>query len=473
MKKVFLLFLGGLTLLAFISCQRKSAMESFRAENVKQIRTEHLTNGIPVILKNDPTAVSTSIDILFRGHAQLMSAKSQGIESLTLSLLSRGSKSYSREQLEQLFYKTSSSFNVSDGSPDYLQYSYQSLSKYFNTLMPVFLETLTQPRFDSQEFSRLKSEYLQDAQATSQDVSTQFVLQAKHAAFKGHPYALELNGTVASLSPMTLKDVENEYNSHFVPSRLIIAVAGKIDDEKALMAQLNSVLDTWQAKAAPLSIKPITPPESLKAAITAKSFPHSENLAYMAGVYLAPQAGSQDATGFGLMNFILRDLLMQVIRTEHSAAYTPYAAYRPGDTGYELLVAFKTQVPEKIYPLMSESVNMLVSGKTAAIQTTTTENKEVSPSAEKSFVPLSESLTYYKQAYLNSFYSAQIAEERIASQLALSMLVHNDPMAYLDIEKRVNAVTSQDIQSLAKKYLSAAPGYWLALGDSKLVGKVK
>ena len=75
--------------------------------------------------------------------------------------------------------------------------------------------------------------------------------------FHGHPYGHYVGGTVAGLNAITLEDVKAQWKRVFTQDRLMLGLAGPVDDR--LVQQVKQRLAALPAHGAPTVLLPVTP----------------------------------------------------------------------------------------------------------------------------------------------------------------------------------------------------------------------
>lgn len=101
--------------------------------------------------------------------------------------------------------------------------------------LDIVAEMLLEPRFDEKEFERLKAEQLNALRTGLRSESDEALGKAGLDAllYAGHPYGHFTGGTEAGLKAITLDDVKAHWRNVFTQARLIIGLAGGVDDAKA------------------------------------------------------------------------------------------------------------------------------------------------------------------------------------------------------------------------------------------------
>ncbi|MBI4946939.1 MAG: insulinase family protein [Bacteroidetes bacterium] len=264
--------------------------------------TENFPNGLKTIgMKNDETPtvnITVSMEI---GHRMDALGKA-GLSYLTANLMNESTKMHSAEQISDMLSRLGSAVSVNTDDEE-ITMSISSLTKNLDATLKIADEMLFQPKFDKEDFDRLKEEQLQ----TINNQSTQPVVIANNVYKKvlygkTHILSTPVIGTKESVATLTLEDVTNFYAKNFSPSIAKVVVAGDVTKESVLPKL--AFLKSWQTKEVQKTEQPPIPTiEKTKIYFVNKdNAPQSEiRIGYIAMPY--------DATGeyykSMLMNYVL------------------------------------------------------------------------------------------------------------------------------------------------------------------------
>lgn len=224
---------------------------------VPDLWTENFPNGLKAIgMKNDevPTVnISISMEI---GHRSDELSKA-GLSYLTAALMNESTKLHTAEQISDMLSILGSTVDV-DADDEEITITISSLAKNIDATLKIADEMLFQPKFDKEDFDRLKEEQLNtiNNQATQPVVIANNVYR-KLLYGKSHIMSTPVVGTKESVSSLTLDDVINFYSRNFSPSISKVIVAGDVSKESVLPKL--AFLKNWQAKEVKKAEQPSTP----------------------------------------------------------------------------------------------------------------------------------------------------------------------------------------------------------------------
>jgi zinc protease len=181
-----------------------------------------------------------------------------GLASMTAAMLNESTLTSSNEELSNRLQLLGSSVSFGVDN-NYTQVTVRSLSRNLDETLAIMAERLLEPRFDPQEFERLKNQTLQSIEQTkkqpaaSADVAFQLLLMGDQ-----NPVAYLNLGTADTVAKLTLEDVKGFYGTYYAPSiakLVVVSDLSQADIEKKL-----GILDGWRgAKTDVAKLLPFPP----------------------------------------------------------------------------------------------------------------------------------------------------------------------------------------------------------------------
>ncbi|HEY1040550.1 MAG TPA: pitrilysin family protein [Bacteroidia bacterium] len=218
---------------------------------------EKMTNGIQVMGSSDSEVPKVNILLsIAAGHRYETAAKS-GTAYLMADLLNESTQLHSAEEISDILAKMGSEISVSASSSE-ININVNCLKANTGATLKILEEILLKPKFDSEEFARVKKELqdqiaLQNTQAApiADKVFNKLVYSEKHIL--SNP----TTGTAATVESITLDDVKNYYAKHIAPSVTKVIIVGDAKKEE-ILKQLT-FLSTWKKDAPVLTAQPALP----------------------------------------------------------------------------------------------------------------------------------------------------------------------------------------------------------------------
>lgn len=191
-----------------------------------------------------------SVRLVFRTGSVDDPKGKEGLTALTTRLLLEGgTKSLNSAQLLEALYPMAAELS-GDTDKEFTVIA----GRVHRDRLPRFLEILTEallePRFDANEFERLRADQLNALKTRLRQENDEELSKAALDAllFDGHPYRHAVVGTEAGLNAITLADVQQHWQQTITQDRLIIGLAGGVDD--ALASQVKTSLAKLPATGA-------------------------------------------------------------------------------------------------------------------------------------------------------------------------------------------------------------------------------
>lgn len=200
-----------------------------------------------------------SVRLVFRTGSVDDPKGKEGLTALTARVLVEGgTKSLDAAQLAEALFPMAAEVNV-DVDKEFTTVAARVPRERLPRFLEIFSDFFLAPRFDEKEFGRLKAEQLSTIrtrlrQENDEELS-KIALDALLA--EAHPYRHFTGGTEEGLTGLTLDDVRGHWKNVFTQDRLIIGLAGAVDD--ALAQQVKTTLSALPAKGVERAPLPIAP----------------------------------------------------------------------------------------------------------------------------------------------------------------------------------------------------------------------
>ena len=365
-------------------------------------------------------------------------AGKEGLTDLCGSLLTRGgTESRTAQELEErlafLAAQLGSGISGAQGTVNL-----NLLSKDLDEGLAILREVLTKPRFQQDRIDLQKQQMLQSMKQRNDSSSTIEQINSGFLAY-GESFWDNRHQTAASLDSITRDDLQAFHQRWFFPSNFVLAVSG--DFERDTMVQkLENLFANW-----PWSDNP---PPAIPTNVTMAA----------AGVYLVNKDVNQGRVELmlpGIMRdnpdyfsiIIMNDILggggftsriMNRVRSDEGLAYSAYSSF-PG--GVYFPYAFTAGFQSKSRTVAYATSIVVEEIKHISVELVSTEELE---NAKKGFIDrLPRSFATKSQV------AGVLASEEFTGRYA------TDPDYWQKVVSRIKTVTREDVQRVAKKYLTA------------------
>ena len=416
------------------------------------IEKSKLSNGLEVWTVKQTELPIVSMNLVFKsGGGTFESADKAGVASMTSSLLNSGTKTRTAVEISNALQSIGAS--VGAGSDwDSAAVSMQSLTKNLDAALNIYADIITNPTFPDEEFGKYRQRLLVSFLARkSLPNAISNLVYNKVLYGKNHPYGRQLSGDETSVKAISRADLENFYAANYRPNNAVLIVVGDVD-KKTLMPKLEKSFANWKSAG---DMQMANVPEAMMAAKPGIYIVDKPNAAQ--SVISIGQVGvsrtSPDYFPLQVMNSILGGQLISRVslNLREDKGYT-YGArtgfvYRRGAGPFSASADVQTAVTKESVQEFLKELN----GIRGAIPVTTKE------------------LEYNKQSLIRRYPQGFETVGQISNQLS-NLVVYNLPDSYFnDYIARVNAVTIDDVNRVANKYLTPEKMAIVIVGDRKTI----
>lgn len=394
-----------------------------------KIQTVVSGKGVTAWLVEDHSLPLVSMKFAFEAGAAHDNAGKEGTAYLLARMLDEGAGDLTSQQFQQRLEELAVKLQF-DADLDHFTGSLQTLSDNKKDAFDLLQLALTAPRFDEDAIQRMRDAVLSRLKFEEQDPEQAASKRWFASAFKDHPYARPVKGTIETVGDIGAADLRDFAKRAFSRGNLKVTVVGDITAEE-LKSVLDGIFGSLAGKPALNPIPDTAPAKAAGTEVIAMPNPQSVVQFGMEGV----KRKDEDFVPAFVLNYILggggfASKLMQEVREKRGLAYSVYSY---------------------LYPL--DKAGLLIGG-------VATENKSVKESVDviKSVMndlanngPTAEELLSAKK-YLTGSYALRFdSGSKIASQL-LGIQLEGFGTDY--IEKRnglIEAVTIEDMKRVAAR----------------------
>jgi zinc protease len=153
----------------------------------------------------------------------------EGLAYFTANLLRRGTKSYSRDQIEEMLDFISGGLDVQTDK-EVIVISGTTLKENLEKFYRIFTEVILSPTFPQEEIEKMKVDQINAIENIKQD-DTRLTKEAfENLLFRRLPYGHLVEGKISSVRSFTREDAVDFYDRHFLRNNVILGIAGDFDE---------------------------------------------------------------------------------------------------------------------------------------------------------------------------------------------------------------------------------------------------
>lgn len=436
------MFSLAVTTVAFAQIDRTKAPKAGPAPKIQlgDYETFTLENGLQVFLVENHKTPRVSWQ-LFIDRDEVLDGEHAGMQSMMGSALMTGTTTKTKAQIDESVDFMGASLSTSS----FGAYA-SSLSKHKEATLGLMSDVILNPTFPEDEMAKMKKQTLSGLMANASDPGAMSSNVSSVVTFgKDHPYGeVETSESVESINSEMCKSF---YSAYFKPNVSYLIIVGDITKKEALpLVEKN--FGAWAKAEVPTHNygMPMAP-KANQVDFVNKPGAVQSTISIVYPVDLKP--GSDDVIAASVMNAILGNSgfmarLIQNIREDK--AYT-YGAYS------------------------SLSTDALVGDFYAGAEV----RNEVTDSAVTEFFYEMERLTTESvggeelqnvKNYLNGRFARSLERPQTVARFALNTARYNLPADYYATYlERLQAVSSEDVLRVAKKYLLTSNAHIVVVGN--------
>jgi zinc protease len=405
------------------------AGEPFSLKDAKRVE---LPNGLILLLYEDHRLPIVAVQAAVRRVALLEPENKAGVAALMGYLLDEGTTKHSGPAIAELIENAGASLSLNSAGG-----MVRMLSMHRQLGLGLLVECLTQANFPTDEFNRQKQRLLSQIDDAERRPDAKALRMFRELVYGKHPLGRPPLGRRLTVEPLTPADCATFYHRAFVPNNTLMAVIGDFDS-KQIVDEITRLTADWkQGKdLKPQEPEVTKPPEFVEKIV---SMPDAAQLHFYMG-HVGIRRNSPDYYKLLVMDYVLgtgpgfTDRLSARLRDREGLAYTVQAnisssaGEEPGV--FTCYIGTDPENFEKVKAMFLEELNRIRDQKPTA--------KEVEDA---------------KQYLLGNLPFHFTTDAQIGSQL---LYVERNQLGFGyidDYKKAVSAVTPEDVQEVARKYL--------------------
>jgi zinc protease len=399
-----------------------------------EIQKFELSNGLRLLVREDPRVPLVAMGAVFRGGLLAETAQTNGITRLMAKVLLKGTQTRTAEQIANEIEAVGGSVSSEAGNNTF-SVSVDVMKPDVKLGVDLLSDVLLNATFPEKAIAREKEIQIAAIQQEEEQLTTVARNIMRQALFPQHPYALRSNGSVESVQRLTQKDLLEFRDRYVTAKNGVIYVFGdvKASEVKELIEQTLG-----RMKSGALALTDAKAPVSLGKSETVERRKDKAQGVIMVG-FRGASLSSPDRYALELIDEASSDLGSRFfirIREQMGLAYYVGASQMQGLVP-GLFAFYLGTDPQKIEPV-----------KTALLD-------EIHKLANDGLSP--EELTRAKKKLIGQQEIANQSNDAFGYHCALDELYGLGFDYYKRLDHDVNALTLEDIKQVAAKYFRDQP----------------
>ncbi len=418
--------------------------------NLPAIEKQRLSNGLEVWLVRQPELPIVSMNMVFKSGGTIDPSGKAGLASFTASLLNSGTKTRSAVDISNQLSDIGA--NLGTGSSwDAANVSIQTLTKNLDKALDIYSDVIVNPTFPERELETLRRRSLFALQQRRDNPNAIAGVVYNALLYgKNHPYGNSLGGDEISIRSFKQSDLENFYKTYYRPNNAVLIVVGDATMD-TVKPKLETAFADWKPGEVPASKVP---------EVSAFDRP---------GIYVVDKPGAaQSIISIGQVG-VPRDnpdyFALLVMNDMLGGSFSSRLNMNlREDKGYTYGAGSGFGFRRGAGPFTAS----------AGVQTAVTKESVVEFMKEISGIrgerPVTrEELETSKQSLIRGMPQGFETNGQIANQLG-ALVTYDLPDSYFnDFFSKINAVTLEDINRVANKYLTPDKMAIVIVGDRSVI----
>ncbi|MDD5645504.1 MAG: insulinase family protein, partial [bacterium] len=439
LKRVARKYFDGDNLIEVSVAKKEAAapVDEKEKEAVSEVREFSLSNGVKLLMKNNPSTPTVAIVACFKGGLIEENKDNSGIFNFMASVMDKGTEEISASRMAERIDKIGGNVSVSAGSNNII-IGISVLRDEIKEGLNILKEIVSKANFNGIEIEKQRRLILSSIERLNDNPLTEAAILARKTYFGEHPYGMELIGSQISIENITRSDLQNLYTRYIKPDNCTLAVFGDIDLKKTLNI-INEELHEWRTdRFKEKDIPGFAPPENYK--IVQKKT--TKNNAVIIQVYPSCDLNSEYYYSFDVIDSLVSGIdypggwLHEALRGSDKLVYMVHAQFLPRlKTGTFTVIAETS--PDKIQQVLDKM------------------NAQFDRLRNKDFTD--EELEVAKNICVTMHQMGLQTNEEQAADAALNLRYGRGLNFSVEYPKNIKKVTKADIEKCIDKYFGQGP----------------
>jgi zinc protease len=208
-----------------------------------------LPNGLQVVVVMHHEQPAVTMRLLVRAGTASDPREKLGLAHLTASLLDQGTKTMSAQEMNDAVDFIGGVMGAGAGT-DLTFVNMVVMKDSFDTGLKMLSDMARQPAFSPAEIERQRQQMLSGQQVSLEDPGYIANSVFDRLVYGFHPYGMPENGTPQTLAGLTRDDLVAFHTRYFMPNNAILAIVGDVTAEEAFAAAKKAFGD-WQKRDLP------------------------------------------------------------------------------------------------------------------------------------------------------------------------------------------------------------------------------
>lgn len=223
--------------------EQKHPSNNTKKSTTRDITSHTLPNGLTLLLCPDHRTPTISIQSAIRAGMPSETKNSAGISTLLSTLLTKGTKSRSGENIATTLDSLGARISASGGNNTSL-ISASCLTPDLDTVLELFTDTFTSPALPQENIDHERNTQITALKEQDEEPVSLALRTLKESLYANSGYGINRLGTETSLTAISQADLQAHHTSHYNGANSSVAIFGDIDKDNIIELaekQLSSI----------------------------------------------------------------------------------------------------------------------------------------------------------------------------------------------------------------------------------------
>lgn len=413
----------------------------------RTVRT--LANGLQVVLVESHTIPKLTAHLIFRSGNAAVALDNPGLAEVTAAVVRTGTTTRSSRRIEEDLRRMGADLGTS-AAADSSSISIAGLAEFSQGLLEMVADLARNATFPAGEFERERRQRLEELKIERATPGFLAGERLRRALYGAHSYAV-IAPSEEQVQGWRREQLVEFYRQHYVAGNALLVAAGDFSAAR-MLEQVERILGGWPAAQAPATAEP-APPQLRGRRVCLVHLPDTVQAQLLVGNHAVTRQ-HPDWLRWSLANSIYGGAFNSrlVINIREQKGYT----YSPRSTAHAL----------RRHGYLS--INAAVRNEVTAATLT-----EILYEMDRMrALPVTDEELSDARSYLSGVFSLGLAtQDGLVGQLA-TVYLNELPEDYLETYREgIRALTAEDVQAAARKYLDSANAQIVVVGDAAQVAE--
>ena len=207
------------------------------------IHRKVLSNGIVVLVRENKVSPSVVIKGYLKSGSLYDPNDKLGLSLFTALSLMRGTNNRSFQEIYNSLESIGAALGFSSGVHS-TTFGGRALVEDFSIILEILSDCLRNPNFPKEQIERLRGQWLTRLAIRAQDTSEMASMVFDEILFPDHPYGRPEEGFIETIKNISLEDLSKFHKKYYGPETLVIVVSGGIEPLNAFNL-IEKYLGDW------------------------------------------------------------------------------------------------------------------------------------------------------------------------------------------------------------------------------------